>query len=162
MLQTVIDVIEGNLGFLEKMVADVPAERMCHQPPGLPNHPAWQVGHLTVVRSGMARMLGASADVPEAWQALFGPGSTPSSDTTKYPAKDELLATLRRAHRVVVDAFKAADPAKLAAPHGVERLNALGPTLGHVVVTALTAHDGLHVGQLSDWRRVMGLPRVRW
>jgi hypothetical protein len=162
MLQTIVDVSECNVNLLENMLKDVPPEHMCHQPPGLPNHPTWQVGHMATVRFFITKTLETPADFPEAWLPLFSPQSVPTAEAARYPQKDELIATFKQVHRAAVDALKRATPSQLGAAHGIANLNALGSTVGLLVSTTLTMHDGLHLGQLSDWRRVMGLPRALW
>jgi uncharacterized damage-inducible protein DinB len=34
------------------------------------------------------------------------------------------------------------------------------PTVGHAVLHILTAHTAMHVGQITVWRRAMGLKAV--
>src|SRR5437762_1503409 len=159
MLETIIDVCEFNARSLESNVVDIPAEKMCHQPPALPNHPAWHVGHLTQVRVFIAQLLGAPVDVPESWPKLFQPGTEPTADASKYPEKDELISTFKRTHRATMDAMRAAGPDKLTEPHGSKALSAIGPTIGHAVAFLIASHDWFHIGQLADWRRAMGMAR---
>jgi hypothetical protein len=145
---------------LEAMVKDVPDEKFCLQPPGLPNHPAWIVGHLSVIRSMANKTLGNPVDFPETWTTLFGRGSTPTDDRAAYPSKDELLGTFRRLHASACEALEKTPAEKFAGPHPIERLREFFPTLGDLMVQAFVGHDGLHVGQLSDWRRANGYSRL--
>ena len=160
MMKTIIELVDGNAGLLEAMVADIPDDRMCHQPANVPNHPAWQVGYLAFVRANMAKLLGGAGEMPEAWAALFKTGSTPLAERSAYPSKDELLSAFRRLHREAVAALARADAATLAGPHPIVALRGPFPTLGHLVIGLLTMHDGLHLGQISNWRRANGLPRM--
>ena len=159
MLENVIAVSNGNVNMLCGMLSDVPEEKLCHQPPGIANHPIWQAGHLALVRTHLAREVGKSASIDEAWIPLFGRGSSPSVDASKYPSRAEVLNALRTTQAALVEGVRTTDPAKFDRPHGIQLLANIFPTLG-ALVTGSIFHDGLHIGQLSAWRRMMNLPRM--
>lgn len=162
-MELLIQLADANVKVLERMLADVPAGEMCRQFAGVPNHPTWHVGHLAMVRTAVARMLGADTE-PELPMAAFAPfvrGSVPAGDAAAYPGKDALLATFRTAHRAATDALRGTDPARLGQPHTMGPVfQELFPTHRHMIYNMLTTHDGLHVGQLATWRGAAGYPRV--
>lgn len=160
MLKALVELSRGNARLVRKMVEDVPAERMCYQPLNLPNHPAWQVGHLTSVRVSVARGLGRPVDIDEAWLKRFARGSVPVADPGAYPGKEELMGTFVRAQEHLEGVLAGLDEAALDGPNPVERLRERLPTVRHFVTFVLMVHDGMHVGQLADWRRAEGLPGV--
>lgn len=160
MLKALVELSRGNAGLVRKMVAEVPEGRMCHQPVNLPNHPAWQVGHLTSVRVAVSRGLGKPIDIDEAWLKRFARGSVPVADAAAYPGKEELMATFVRAQEHLEGVLAGLDEAVLDGPNPVERLRERLPTVRHFVTFVLMVHDGIHVGQLADWRRTEGLPGV--
>lgn len=161
MFESLSRVVAFNTSLLERMIGDIPAERMCEQPAGLPNHPAWILGHLAFVRFALLKQLGVdNGDFPEAWVPLFGRGSTPCSEDKKYPGKEELWDAFKRLQNVTIESIMALTPKQLAEPHSIESLKEPFPTIGDLLLQMLTAHDGLHVGQLSDWRRALGFPRL--
>jgi uncharacterized damage-inducible protein DinB len=161
MLKLISDMTAWNAALVRRGVEDVAEARMCHQHVNLPNHPAWQVGHLAAVRASVAGMLGRPfTAVDGAWLKRFAPGSVPSGDAAAYPKKAELLDVFAKAQDNLAAALIAADERTLAAPNPIEPLRAAMPTLGQLALTLTTTHDGMHVGQLSDWRRAEGLPRL--
>jgi hypothetical protein len=150
-----------NVNLLERMLADIPATEMCRQTTGLPNHPTWLVGHLAFVRFMMIKQTGGdTSDFPESWMALFGRNSTPSGALEEYPPKGELWNAFTRLHEAAMNRVTSLTPEQLAAPHAIVSLKEPFPTLGDLLLQMLTAHDGLHIGQLSDWRRTLGYPRL--
>lgn len=159
-MNAILEVCGANAGLFHKMVADVAPADMCRQPNGIVNHAAWQIGHVAFVRASMVQLLGSSVDLPADWAGLFAPGTTPSGDAGMYPAKEELLAAFDRAQRRVVEVAKEASADTLGRPTPIPQIRAMFPTLRHLVAGMLTTHDGMHLGQLSVWRRVQGLPRV--
>ena len=151
----------GNVKMLARFVADIPDDKMCVQFPNLPNHAAWTLGHLTQSRINISNMIGKPAELPAPdWSARFGRGSAPVSDPAAYPAKGEMLVILQKTHDHLIGALATIDPALLNVPHDRAFFLPLFPTKAHLVATVLTTHDGIHIGQLADFRRALGLPTV--
>lgn len=48
----------------------------------------------------------------------------------------------------------------LEGPTPNEDFRQIMPTLGNALVFILWAHEAVHVGQLTSWRKAMGLPPV--
>ncbi len=162
MMDLVLNVSRLNLWYSQKLVADVPEEQMCAQPvPGrVMNHAAFVLGHLAWAAGDVAfGLLGLPPTCPEGWKELFGQGATPSSDRSRYPSKAVLLQKLEEAHARLADFVTKATPETLAQP-APERARARFPTVGAMLVGLMTAHEASHNGQLSAWRRAMGLPPV--
>jgi DinB superfamily len=154
-----------NLNYARMLVEDVPEEKMADQPAAnghaVPNHAAWVIGHIAFSGNFFGGMLlGAKPACPPEWKELFGNGSKPVTDRARYPDKATLLKALEQMHANVADAYRNADEATLAKPTPVEGLAGPFPTVGELVAFGLTAHDATHLGQLSAWRRAMGLPSV--
>ena len=70
-----------------------------------------------------------------------------------------MLKTLEDAHARLADAVTKAAPETLAQP-APERIRERFPTVGALLVGLMTSHHASHNGQLSAWRRAMGLPPV--
>lgn len=159
MFDLAIDNFAFSQSYLHKLVDDVACEQWCAQPlPGkVLNHPAWVVGHLAWVhQNGVAFVTGQPNAAPAAWKELFAPGSKVSVERSAYPAKAELLAAYDASCPVFIDAIRHAKPESLAqaAP---ERMRSRFPTIGHLILGMITSHETVHLGQLSAWRRAMGL-----
>jgi hypothetical protein len=71
-----------------------------------------------------------------------------------------MLALFMRTHEHLVGALRQANDAALDEPNPNERLVPFFPTKRHFLWNVLTMHDGMHLGQIGDFRRVLGLPRV--
>ena len=147
-----------NLDYAKKLVADIPEETMCQQPaPGM-NHAAWVLGHLAYVFDSMIGVFDQQSSMSREWKDLFNLASKPEGERGKYPSKAALLAAYEKAYQRIVDAVKAASPEALAREFPNPRLRPLMPTVGIAMVHILTSHQGIHLGQLSAWRRAQGLP----
>jgi hypothetical protein len=150
------------LWYARGLMADVDDADLAAQPaPGM-NHPAWILGHLAIATDYALNLLGLPGHCPAAWHEQVGPGSTPGTDRAAYPGKAELLEALERGHSAVSEAAAVADPARLQAVHDLpfEFLQAHVPTVGDLIAHLMTTHPAVHLGQLSAWRRLRGLPGV--
>ena len=149
-----------NLSYLKMLLDGIPPERICEQPGNIANHPAWILGHLVHAADFAGMLLGLEPNAPKEWEPLFGRGVEPKDDRSAYPSIDELLAALESQHTRVTEAVQNADPEALKQPTPDEEFRALMPTVGDALVFLITNHEATHLGQLSTWRRAMGLPSV--
>lgn len=146
--------------FLGRLLADVDDARMTLQPAGVPNHPAWIIGHLAFSCQAIGGELGLEPWLSGEWVELFTRGSMPTDDRARYPSKEELLAALDDGNTRLRDRLAAMSPEELAAPLPDARFRYRFPTLGDAVAHILAGHAALHAGQLTVWRKAVGLPAI--
>jgi uncharacterized damage-inducible protein DinB len=158
MLEHILRAFRFNLDLAAQLVHDINDEQACAQPHGVVNHPSWVLGHLCTSARGLVRILDADADLPDAWEGRFGRGSTPSAVASDYPAQFKLLEILRRVHMQAAQVVEATAAAQFAQPHPEAKLRSRFPTKGDYVVFLMTSHEMGHLGQITAWRRAMGLP----
>jgi hypothetical protein len=160
MMDLILPAFELNLWYTQKLVADVPDEQMCAQPVAgrVLNHAAFVLGHLAWSADDVAAdRLGLPPACPANWKELFGIGAQPSPDRSRYPSKAVLLKALEDAHARLADAVTKAAPEVLTQPPP-EMFRDRCHTLGALLAVMMTTHEATHNGQLSAWRRAMGLP----
>ncbi len=159
MIQDLLFLYDRNLEYARKLVADVPDDQMVLQPAAGMNHPAWVLGHLAGVANVILPTCGQPPLFPPEWKALYGRDSKPLPDRARYASKQELVEALEWSHAKVKEALGSLDPKALAGPPP-QPYAARFPTLAMLVIQMLTGHEQTHLGQLSAWRRVRGLPPV--
>ncbi len=161
MFELLRPIYDFNLNYARQLVTDVPDDRMCVQPvPGqVMNHAAFLLGHLAWTSDSAVGLLGVRPTGAAAWKDLVGMGATPSEDRSLYPSKADLLKALEDAHDRLIAALPNATPELLAQP-APERMRARFRTIGNALAGLMTAHESMHLGQLSAWRRAQGLPQV--
>jgi len=142
-----------------KLVADLSQDQMIVQPqPGM-NHPSWVLSHLNAYHGPLVSMLsGEPFDDPK--DHRFGMLSKPEADASVYESKQTLLTQYNEGHERVVAALESAGEAGLHRAMSLERWKGVFPTVGSALGYLMLAHEGVHLGQLSAWRRVQGLPSV--
>jgi hypothetical protein len=158
MLDSALKVNQFLMQYCRMLVGDIAEDRMAEQPlPGV-NHPAWILGHLAFSADRARRLLGAEKELTAVWTQLFGPGSKPSVSRSDYPPKDELVRAVEQGFERLRQQAAAASLEQLAQPSTNPYTKDALPTVKDGVAFLLTGHLGVHLGQLSMWRRMIGLP----
>lgn len=157
MKQAVINAFAFNLVYATKALEDVAGEKLCDQPAGLKNHPAWILGHLALASDNGCKMLGGESKGLPDGEKLFNMGTAPVSDVSQYPDKAVLLGALEDGHARLAKAYEGADESTLAQPMPNEQVRSMFPTVGDFVLFIMTGHEGMHLGQLMAWRQAQGM-----
>jgi hypothetical protein len=158
MLESDLKVNQFLVSYCRMLIGDIADERLTEQPlPGV-NHPAWILGHLAFSADRAGELLGSQKQMPATWTKLFGPGSQLSATRSDYPPKDELLRAVEQGFERVRALTAEATPERLAQPTTNRYMKDALPTVKDGVAFLLTGHLGVHLGQLSSWRRMIGLP----
>jgi DinB superfamily len=162
MKQRIIRQYDFNLVFAKQLVDDLTDEQMTTKPSiGFENHPAFTLGHLVTGSAMTIEDLGGKIEIPDGWGELFlrkGPGdpSLPSDNIKLYPTKNDLLKELEKQHNKLKECLLTIEDFKL--DEKVQwRFASYMPTLIDVVIFMCINHEAMHLGQLSAWRRAMGL-----
>jgi hypothetical protein len=156
MIDELIRTFDYMLDFVTKSVADLSEEEMVQQPPTVPNHGTWTLGHLIFSCQGIAVELGADQWLPNGWESTFGYGSTPSSELSLYRNKSEMLSLLADAASRLRQMLRDADESDL----NQSLPDATLSSMGHLLMQVVVAHTAYHAGQLAVWRRAIGKPSV--
>lgn len=158
MLDSELRVNEFMISYCDMLMKDLPDDRLAEQPaPGV-NHPAWILGHLAFAADRGRVLLGISKVLPEDWAPRFGPKSSVSPNRADYPPKDALLTLVHGGYERLRQQVRAADPARLAEPNPNPFSKDVLLTVQDALAHLLTSHLGVHLGQLSMWRRMIGQP----
>lgn len=160
MKQILINGFKLNLAYTTRLVEDLPDDQMTAQPGGFANHPKFTIGHLVTATALTGKLLGAPYDLPDGWDDLFrrkGPGdpTQPEPDSKKYPHKDDLLKILDQQAVMVIDLIETITAERLGESYQW-RLHHYMPTVGDVLFFQCHIHHAWHIGQLAEWRRLMG------
>jgi uncharacterized damage-inducible protein DinB len=160
MVPELVGCFERTVAFMQESVADLSDEDIVLQPPGVPNHAAWTLGHVIHSCEAMAGELGVEPWLPNDWESHFGYGSSPTAVVLQRQSKAALLAALEVASHRLRTALLGMDETALAEPLPDERVREMLPTKGHALLQVVAAHTAFHAGQLAAWRRAIGRPAV--
>lgn len=148
-----------NLDYAKRLLADLPQDRMTYQPAVNMNHPAWVFSHLNIYHPVITAML-TGREVTDPRGHVFGMKSKPQSDASLYANKDELISAYERGHNEVADALRTGGESALNRTMPLERWREAMPQIGVALPYLMLVHESTHLGQISVWRRVQGMPSV--
>ena len=164
----IADSLSLGLGYAERLRSDIAAAQFARFARNgddviVSNHPAFVYGHLSLYPARIIEQLGEDASAwsaSEAFNAVFSKDATCKDDPdgSIYPAMEEIVTKFTSSYEAARDVLRAADDEKFHAtnPQG-GRMQELFPTLGSMHAFYAGGHFMIHMGQLSAWRRMIGL-----
>ncbi len=152
-----------NLDYAPKLIADLSEEQMIGQPAANlerpANHPAWVFSHLNVYLPIIEAIIkGKTFDDPK--EHRFGMLSHPEQDAGIYATKQELLDAFVDGHERVLELLEKSDDSVLGKPVSLARWQPIMPFAGIALPYLMLNHENGHLGQISAWRRIQGMPSV--
>jgi len=148
-----------NVDYGSKLVADLTDEQMIVQPGAGVNHPAWVLSHMNAYHPVIVALVkGELFDDPK--DHPFGMKSKPMSDASVYASKQQLVDDWVTGHEQVEAALTQAGDGAMGQAVKLPRWVPFLPTVGIALPYLMLVHENTHLGQLSTWRRVQGLPSV--
>jgi uncharacterized damage-inducible protein DinB len=149
-----------NAALTKKAFADITEEQMRAQPgPGM-NPPIWILGHLCFAWDGVLRLIGQRSICSADFKRPFVPGSKLDGLPAELPSKTEMLAKFDEISERLLAELPKVDEAQWAKPNPSPFFTTELPTVLDMVSNLLFSHHMMHVGQLTVWRRLMGLGSV--
>jgi len=152
-----------NQDYAPKLVQDLDPQQMVAQPAANAdapaNHPAWVLSHLNVYLPVICSIIkGEEFEDPKPHK--FGMLSKPVSDVNEYADKNELVAEFVAGHNQVAELLGNADDSIFAQAVMLPRWKEFMPNAAAALPYLMLNHENGHLGQISAWRRIQGLPSV--
>jgi hypothetical protein len=163
----IADALGLSLGYAERLLRDVPADRFPRlaAPGGTvveSNHPAFIYGHLSLYAPKILQQIGHPAPtVPEQFEIRFSKDArcVDDPDLDLYPPMEQIVEFFHEGHRMVSGALRSTSDDLLQQPNpALGRMRELFPTIGSVQAFYCGGHMMMHLGQMSAWRRMEGMP----
>lgn len=126
------------------------------------NHPAWVFGHLATypVKIGaMVGLAGSGLSAPAGFEDLFKDGTESKDDAsgTIYPSMEVVTKAFFATHEALLAALGGIDDSLLLVETAEEKYRQRFPQVGSRLLFMCNNHVMMHLGQVSAWRRCMGL-----
>ena len=96
-----------SLSYAEALCNDIPADKFAHMPHPKMNHPAFNIGHLSLYPNRMFTMLGMTERVKEkqGWDLLFKAGVECVERDGHYPPKAEIMEHYLNRYQSLIEAL---------------------------------------------------------
>lgn len=149
-------------GYAETLLNGIKPGDFARLPAGVStNHPAWVYGHLAIYPDMLLEMVDRKdlARPDETLKSLFGNG-TPCKDDPNgsiYPAMEAITKRYFERTDAAIAALAEIGDDALTKTLTDEWAKSF-PTVGSRFDFLLGGHSMMHLGQISAWRRMMGLP----
>jgi hypothetical protein len=156
--------------YAEGLLKDVSTEKVARLPEGKHgpiqcNHPAFLYGHMSLYPAKTLALVGVTDGItdPAGFADLFAAGKEcrDDPDGTIYPAMEVITSHFFNAHKKMFAQLAELTDEQLSQPHGIDSEFAKRfPTRAAFASFMVGPHPFTHIGQMSVWRRCMGLPGV--
>ncbi len=164
----IADSVEHSMRYVGRLVVGVAPEQFARlaAPGGVTiqsNHGAFVLGHLSIYGPRILEHLGGdvtAATPSQRFVEAFSKDAKCLDDPEGkfYPPMDQITETFLATYRAALEPLRRADDALMARtnPSG-GRLTELFPTIGSMLAFYAGGHVSMHLGQMSAWRRMLGL-----
>lgn len=169
-LQSLLPSAKLGVGLGEMLAKDIAADQFARfltndGKPIVANHPAYAIGHLAIYPAKIAGFLGADTakfGQMEKWVPVLEQNIDchDDADGSIYPNKDAIMEAFTAGYNGILDILATTDESVFAQENPMEGARDRFPTIGVMTSFMLTSHIMFHLGQVSTWRRCMGLGPV--
>lgn len=157
-----------SIGYAKRLMTDVKADQFGRFATGSngpidSNHPAFVFGHLCLYPARMLEDLGldeSKIEAPANYHELFKPGVACSDDVNGdiYPPMDEIMSRFYDSYAAALKEIANIDNAAYEVANPLERMRERFSTMGSMHTFYMGGHMMMHLGQISAWRRAIGMP----
>lgn len=152
---------DNQLRYALALLDDVTDEQFVTRPGGNMNHPAWILGHVSLYHPIAVKLLAGEPFEDPADDPLFGfRGQGPIEDIAPYGGKKAMVDRFEAGHEQAAQAILSGPAEAFSRPPSLPRWAKMYPTVEFMLPDLLLFHEGMHIGQISIWRRAAGLPAV--
>ena len=155
------------LGYAQRLLTDIKSEQFARFATAgdkviESNHPAFIFGHLSLYGCRVVKCAGldaSSVEPSEEFIRLFSHEAKCIDDANGsiYPSMDEITSAFFDSHRAAIDALNQTPDEVFDKENSNERMKEKFPTEGAMMGFYVGGHVMMHIGQLSAWRRAVGL-----
>ncbi len=149
---------ERNADYAKRLTADLSDAQMLLQPSGA-NHPAWLFSHMNIYHPALIAMLRGQS-FEDLKTHRFGMQGKPLQDASLYGTKQTIIDTFLKGHADVAATMREVGEKAFEHDMPLERWRGPFPKVGSILGYLMLVHESTHLGQLSAWRKVQGLPSV--
>jgi hypothetical protein len=166
--QMIVSAAKISRSYAERLLVGITPQQFARSPVNngkliQTNHPAWVYGHLAIYPVKIATMVGLDSPrfaAPAAFEPLFKDATESKDDAagTNYPSMETITTAFFTRHDALFEALAGVSDAALLAETADEKARIRFPQVGSRVLFMCNNHIAMHLGQVSAWRRCMGLP----
>lgn len=159
--QAILPGAKRSLGYAQTLLAGIDPGAAARFPMGVKtNHPTFVYGHLSIYPDRIFKLLGREdlAKPDARYEQVFSAQAECEDDPAgvKYPPFDEVSRRYVERTETLLRFLESAGDDVLGGPNPGP-MKEIFPTVSAQLAFMLQAHTMMHLGQVSAWRRMMGL-----
>jgi len=159
MKETIVDLCQFQIQYLKKLIENIPEDRLYEKQLEGYNSAGWILGHICVEAEDVFAHLDIQyPTVDENWISWFRNSSGKITSLENLPSKEELIQMLESRYHLLCDAYLNLSDERRNGPHPSNFMKDKLKTFDSWYAHLLTTHISIHCGNLSIWKKIIGLP----
>jgi len=158
---SIIDLMNFQLLYLNKLMENIPDERLYEKQLDGLNSAGWILGHICVEANDLINQLSTKAsfkDLDPNWEKWFKSSTGKIESINKLPNKSELLTLLNERYIELGKAYLNLKVEQQNSVHPSKFLREILTTFDAWYAHHLTTHIAMHCGNIVVWKKIIGLP----
>lgn len=157
MKQTIAALYKFQLNYLEKLVQNIPEDRLYEKQLEGYNSAGWILGHIFVEAEDVLNFLDIPYEKNKDWTALFQNTNGKITTLEHLPTKEEMLTKIKSRYDALLDVYLNLNQTERNADHPSTLIKEMLPNMDAWFAHHLTTHISIHCGNLVVWKKMVGL-----
>ncbi len=157
---TVLQLLDLQLLYVNRLVENIPNEKLYEKQLEGFNSAGWILGHICVEADDLINQLAdkkAFEKLDEHWIKWFRNTTGKIDALSNLPNKEVLLNTLDKRYRILGEAYINLSKAQREGKHPSRLLSGIFTTFDAWFAHHLTTHIAMHCGNIVVWKKIIGL-----
>ena len=157
---TVVELLNFQLMYLNRLVENIPDERLYEKQLEGYNSAGWILGHICIEGEDLIRQLPRKTifeKLDSNWEKWFRNSTGKITTITDLPNKEMLINTLNSRYKLLGAAYADLTIAKRNGNHPSNLLKEVLTTFDAWFAHHLTTHIAMHCGNIVVWKKMIGL-----
>ena len=157
---TVVELLDFQLLYLNRLVENIPDERLYEKQLEGFNSAGWILGHICVEAEDVIRQLPSTIPFEKLdsnWEKWFRNSTGKVAVLSNLPSKEVLINTLNKRYKLLGNAYADLSTTQRNSPHPSSLLREILTTVDAWFAHHLTTHIAMHCGNIVVWKKMIGL-----
>lgn len=159
MNNTIKELFDLQMFYLIKVLDNIPENKLYEKQGDGFNSAGWTLGHLIVESEDLFSFLNIpTIKIPDEWDRCFKNGKRNGlEDKNNLPSKGELINAFQLRYNSLMTNYLKLTNVEKESPHPSEMLRDFYSNLDSWYVHHLITHVAVHIGNITTWKKVIGL-----
>lgn len=157
---TIIELLNFQLLYLNRLVDNIPNERLYEKQLEGFNSAGWILGHICVEADDVIRQLPSTIPFEKLdsnWEKWFRNSTGKIQEFIDLPSKEVLISTLNKRYKKLGNAYVNVSTVQRNGPHPSRLLNKFLTTFDAWFAHHLVPHIAMHCGNIVVWKKMIGI-----